>query len=246
MDSQPNIWQRSFSQPTLKDDEIHIWRVLLKSDSATLETSFENLSPDELQRAERYYFKKDRNHFMVARGILRKILSSYLDICPKQIRFSYNDFGKPMVSSVVNNKLVFFNISHSQNLALVAVTSKQEIGVDIEALNKNIDVLKVADYFFSPTEIQGLKTLSPALRVPFFFKIWTRKEALIKAFGKGLLLLSKQFTIPVTAENIKILKFTKGFSKTLCWSSMILPSEQKYISALAVEGKIKKVLYWQY
>lgn len=239
MDLQQDIWQQTSVHPSLKDGEIHVWRVNLDKESSSVQMLFETLSADEKQKAGKYRFEKDRSHFVVARGSLRNILGGYLNMSPPQIRFSYNRFGKPFLESESNQ--IRFNVSHSQGIALFALTREQEIGIDIEFINDNVEILKTAESVFSPTEISTLKTLPSNMQTAAFFCGWTRKEAFIKAVGEGFSYPTKQFTIPIKPEESDILLRTNVKN----WSLMSLLSEHNFMAALAVEGKIKTVRYWQ-
>lgn len=243
MNLRQDIWRHSGSQPSLTDGEIHVWRIDLNQESSGVSAFFEMLSPDEKQKAEKYRFEKDRNHFAAARGSLRKILGVYLGVSPDQICFSYNRFGKPFLDA--KNHQIRFNVSHSRGVALFAVTSGREIGIDIEFINNDFAVLKTAEKIFSPNETSTLKNLPSNLQTTAFFSVWTRKEAILKAIGEGFSYSPKQFTVSVIAEERETLSFANDFHKVRHWSLTTLPTEPDYTAALAVEGNIGTVCYWQ-
>jgi 4'-phosphopantetheinyl transferase len=241
MNLRHHIRRHSAGQPPLKDGEIHVWRVDLNQEASGVQKLFETLSPDEKQKAERYRFEKDRNHFAAARGSLRKILGVYLGVSPDQIRFSYNRYGKPFLNT--ENQRIRFNVSHSHGVALVAVTRGREIGIDIEFINDDLAVLKTAEKVFSPAETSMLKNLSPNLQTAAFFSVWTRKEALLKAIGEGFSYSPKQFT--VSAAERETLSFTNNFQTARNWSLTTLPAAPDYAAALAVEGNLGTICFWQ-
>ena len=144
------------------------------------------LSPDEIARASRFHFEKDRIHFTQCRSALRNLLAGYLAIPAAEIRFEYLTSGKPQLAAGQNPRAVQFNVSHSANMALIAVGSEHRLGVDIEKIRGDVDTTTLAERFFSLRERAGLQALPDSLRVPGFFACWTRKEAFLKATGEGL------------------------------------------------------------
>lgn len=138
------------------------------------------LSVDEIHKANRYYTEKLTNEYIVCRGSLRIILGKYLDVEPKDIVFEYNSYGKPRVSEISNNNKVYFNVSHSGDYCLIAVSKHYEIGVDIEEIKPLDDYTSIAERFYSPKEVESISNIND------FYNIWAQKEAVIKASGKGL------------------------------------------------------------
>jgi 4'-phosphopantetheinyl transferase len=114
------------------------------------------LSPDEYQRAMRYYRPVDCDRFIVGRGILRKIISAYLALPPGQLRFTYNEYGKPAVSGDQNDCALNFNPSHSAELILYVVTRGRVVGIDIEYIREDFATLEIAEHFFSKDEVAAL------------------------------------------------------------------------------------------
>jgi 4'-phosphopantetheinyl transferase len=168
--------------PTARVD---IWKVCFdQPPKAGCEASI--LSPDEIARAGRFHFEKDRIQFTRCRCALRRILADYLAIAPGEIRFEYLISGKPQLAADQNPRALEFNVSHSANIALIAVSSEHRLGVDVEKIRGDVDVEALAERFFSPRERDGIRALPDLLRVPGFFACWTRKEAFLKATGAGL------------------------------------------------------------
>jgi 4'-phosphopantetheinyl transferase len=231
-----DIWGSSRPR-LLQAGEIDVWSTCLRGDSSSIQALFEILSPDERQKANKYVFAKDRDRFVVARGTLRKILGGYLTISPSRVSFSYNRYGKPFLD--VEDRAIRFNVSHSQELALFAVTREQEVGIDVEFIDDRIAILKTAQSVFSPTEISKLEALPANLQTAAFFSGWTRKEAILKAMGEGFSFPAKQLTI---SELFGESKISFSIDKP-DWSLMSLPSEPNYMAALAVEGKIGTIRY---
>jgi 4'-phosphopantetheinyl transferase len=129
---------------------------------------------------------------------------------------------------------------------MIAVTSGREVGIDIEFVNEKLDVLSTAQSVFSENEISALKALPPNLRTRGFFRGWTRKEAYIKALGKGFSYPLEQFKVSVLTDEPDICFRTYDHQKIRDWSLMSFDSQQDYMAAVAVEGKIGTIRYWQF
>ncbi len=165
----------------LANHAVHIWQANLVFSSEQLQRLAQLLSEDEQARANRFKFAHHRDRFMAARGILRTLLSRYLDQPPEQLQFSYSDRGKPCL----NNPLQF-NVSHSENLALYALTCDRMIGIDVEHLRPVENLEGLTQRFFSAREHDAIAQLPPEHRERSFFRYWTCKEAYLKATGEGL------------------------------------------------------------
>ena len=246
MNSQHDIWRLPSGQPTLEPSEIHIWRVCLDRERASARDLFEVLSADEKQKAGKYHFEQDRDNFVVARGILRQILGGYLDILPGEIRFSYNRYGKPALDIGMNADGLRFNMSHSNGLVLYSVAREQEVGIDIEYIDDSFTIRPVAATCFSPSEMSMLDELPSDRQPAAFFTGWTRKEAYIKAIGEGVSMPLKEITVSLLPDDVRISMTPNDRSETRTWSLVTLPFESDYAAALAAEGSIERLFYWQW
>ncbi len=219
--------------PPLTDREVHIWHVPLDWDAAYVAELHCLLSEDERRRADRYHFHRDRDHFVVARGFMRSLLGSYLDLAPAQLRFTYSAHGKPGL----DDSRLTFNLSHSAGQALLAVTLARAVGVDIEFLRGDFSCVEVARHFFSHREQAGLEALGRDAQTTAFFNCWTRKEAYIKARGEGLSLPLDQFDVSVApGEPAKLVATRPDAAEAWCWTLRELQVEPGYVGAVAVEG----------
>jgi 4'-phosphopantetheinyl transferase len=167
---------------SLKPD-IEVWTAKLEAGPTGLAEYASMLSADERARAGRFHFEPDRHRFIVARGILRTLIARRLGLVPAAVEFSYLAHGKPTVAA---DSALDFNLSHSGNRALYAVSGNGRVGVDLEALDQDVDVMALAQRYFHPGETAALRQLPQPLRRPAFFACWTRKEAVVKATGDGL------------------------------------------------------------
>ncbi len=214
--------------------EVHLWQAALDGRPADIFESF--LSPDELTRANRFHFIKDRNHFVVARGLLRNLLAAYLGVNSAELRFSYGAQGKPFLL-LESQTQINFNVSHSHGRAAFAFSRGRELGVDLEYVKDDFDADLIANRFFSPTEVLSLRTVRADLRNQAFFNCWTRKEAYIKARGEGLSMPLDQFDVTLRPdEPAALLNNYREEREVSRWSMQAMPAPAGYAGALVVEG----------
>jgi 4'-phosphopantetheinyl transferase len=165
---------------------VHIWRAQLDQPSSRVQALAQTLSPDERERADRFYFERDTLRFLVCRGVLRTLLGWYLGIEPDQIRFIYSERGKPALAGGQASSRICFNLSHSRQVAVYAFHRGWPVGVDVEYMRDLTDAGQIAERYFSTAESFALRGLAPDERKQGFYNCWTRKEAFIKAVGDGL------------------------------------------------------------
>jgi 4'-phosphopantetheinyl transferase len=145
-----------------------------------------DLTAHELDRARRLRFEVDRRRFVAGRSALRQILGRCLGVSPVDVSLVVAPGGKPYLDTARHRERVWFNLSHSGDLALLAVSADGEVGVDVERVRPLPDLEAVAARWFSPREQAALAALPPEGRVRAFFSCWTLKEAYLKACGDGL------------------------------------------------------------
>ena len=191
---------------------------------------FKSLSQDETERAARLHFDKDRRSFIICRGLLRSILAGYLGLKPAEIRFEYGPQGKPSLQ----NRAMCFSVSHSEDRVLYAFCKNCELGVDLEYVRDLPDAEILAQRFFAPSEYIEFRGTTSAFRTRAFFCCWTRKEAYIKATGRGLSLPLDSFQVPILPEQPAQLRITTRPSEHLSgWSLRHLDPSPGYVGALA-------------
>jgi len=231
-------WASPPVAPILLPDEVQVWRIPLEFPPVVMNHFRLFLSEEEQQRAERFYFEKHRRRYIAAHGALRVILGRYLGIDPRAMAFTTNAFGKP---SDREDRLRF-NLSHSHEMALIAITLRHEIGVDIERIRDDIELESIAEQFFSAEEYNRLVSLPIPHRVPAFFHCWTRKEAFIKAKGMGLSLPLDQFDVSIDPEETDVsLHFHTHPEEEGDWSLRVLDPDPAYAAALAVAGDLSSL-----
>ncbi|MCA1601396.1 MAG: 4'-phosphopantetheinyl transferase superfamily protein [Acidobacteria bacterium] len=231
----------------LGDDEVHVWRAALNIKESRVRSLRRTLTADERARAERFHFQEDREHFIVARGLLRVILGRYLGVEPSQLRFSYSLYGKPSLASESCAGDLCFNVSHARGLALYAVTRGRDIGIDVERIRADLADQQVAERFFSQQELAELRTFSGSMWSQAFFNCWTRKEAYIKARGEGLSLPLDQFDVSLApGEPAALLSFSGDDQEAFRWSLRELSPGYGCVAALAAEGDNWRLRCWQW
>ena len=178
---------------------LQLYQIRLDISPSEYDQLWSLLSTDERSRAD--CFKKDnlRRNFIAARGNLRLILARSLSCEPTEIQFAYSDRGKPYLlddSNNLNKQKIYFNLAHSQDLAIYAVSQDREVGVDLEFINSQINFLGIAKRYFLASELQMIRELSDRnLACQLFYQIWTLKEAYAKATGKGIANLLNQIDV---------------------------------------------------
>lgn len=235
-----------FSPPELMDLQPHqvdVWRISLDPPLDTVKHLESTISEEESQRAARFRFTVDRDRYIVAHGSLRYILSENLRCDPKRLHFSTNEYGKPALE---DHKLDF-NLSHSGDYALVAVTREYKVGVDVEIIRSDMEHEKLAKRFFSPNEVAELTTLPSDQIIRGFFNCWSRKEAYIKAQGLGLSLPLASFDVSLTPNEPATLRATRpNPDEAARWTLISLDVGCAYVGALAVEGQELSFRFWDW
>lgn len=227
-------WPAPPAAPALEPGWVHVFCLRLDLPSARLAGLRGSLSPDELGRASRYRRAADGQHFIAARGQMREILAAYTGVAPASLRFSYNPHGKPALAGGEPR----FNLSHSAGLGLLAVALNQEVGVDIERLDRVVDYANIAARFFAPEEAAALRALPAASQARGFYNGWTRKEAYIKARGQGLAIPLDSFTVSLAPGEPPRLDGPSGASL------YALEPGPGYAAALVVLGPVRGLRCW--
>lgn len=169
----------------LSDNAIHVWQIDLRADAALISQCLVVLDADEQERAARYLADVHRNRFIIARSSLRLLLGRYLGRAARDVAFAYNAHGRPELSPTPLPPLAF-NLSHSGDTAMLAVTRLSAVGIDLEYHRKPDRIADLAERFFAAAEVRQWRALPDELRIAGFFTGWSRKEAYIKAHGRGL------------------------------------------------------------
>jgi 4'-phosphopantetheinyl transferase len=205
---------------------VDVYTLSLDADAARLDQLYEILSPEERERARRFHFAEHRRQSILCRGTLRETLARYLHRNPAAIAFAYNRYGKPYVRGAD----IRFNLSHSGAWAMLAVTRDREVGVDIERIDPRFAQDQIPEQFFSPREVEQLRSLPQREQTAAFFRCWTCKEAYIKARGLGLSLPLDSFDVSLRPDDPPALLRAGN------WSIQNLEAPSGYAAAIVAEG----------
>jgi 4'-phosphopantetheinyl transferase len=228
-------WEYPPGHPVLTPPAVHVWRAPLRLPSPLLARLERTLSCDERVRAQSFRALEHRHAFVAARGILRDILSRYLEYPAGAVRFRYSWRGKPALASPMDHSGISFNVSHSGDIALYVVALKREVGVDVEKLRPMPDCQAIALGFFSARENDTLGTLPAYARDRGFFQCWTCKEAYIKAVGEGLSLTLADFDVRFgPGETPQILSIRDDTGEADRWMLCMVEPADGYLGALAL------------
>lgn len=238
-------WAIAGSFPSLPQaGQVHLWRSPLSLEVVQTQQHYGLLSPDEKQRAAKFHYPEDRDHFINARGVLRRLLGQYLGISPAEVTFTYTKFGKPDLAIETQLK---FNISHAGGYGLFGFTSGAPLGVDLEETDDSIEVQRLASRFFSPPEAAAVLALSPNDRPAAFFRTWTRKEAFIKAHGEGLSLPLHQFVVTVSLDApVQFKQIDWAPEMVAEWSLTSFMVREELPGAVALGGKLQECCFFDF
>lgn len=224
---------------------IQVWSIRLDPPAERVEQLGQSLAADEWQRANRFRFEKHRRQYVVGRGALRALLAAYLGIRPQDVQFTYGPRGKPFLAPPLNAGGLQFNLSNSDELALVGFVLGAEIGVDVEYRRPMPDCEQIAERFFSQSEREALRAIAAPRKEEAFFNCWTRKEAYLKAVGEGLAAPLDSFDVTLAPGDPPRMLALEGDAERAArwWLHHLLPADD-YIGAVAIEGGTWKVETW--
>jgi 4'-phosphopantetheinyl transferase len=224
----------------LATDAVHVWRIALNPDDEVVVRLGATLSSDEVERADRFGGPMLRRRFVVGRAAMRSVLAGYLEAEPERITFAYGARGKPRLAGV--GEWLEFNLSHTEDLALCAITRGKAVGIDIERLRPMDDAGQIISRYFTPREQAEFFNYPQRERPAAFFRAWTRKEALLKATGDGLASLSNTYEVPLADVGVERMRLGDGAEAVRRWTLQDLDVGPGYFAALAVAGGLGEVL----
>jgi len=230
------IWQSHPHEWALGACDVHAYRALLVDHVPRIEALFGLLSADERLRAEEFRAGVLRDRFVLSRGILRELLSRYLAVSPTEIAFDYGFRGKPGLQRPADSG-VTFNLSHSGDVALYALACGRAVGVDVENWGRPVAHGKVSRRFFAEAEKAELAALPADLVRRGFFNCWTRKEAYLKARGRGLSVSLADFAVSLTPGEPAALRWVADEPDAVNrWRLQVIDPGDGYVAAVCVEG----------
>jgi len=189
------------------------------------------LDDRERERAARFRFPADRGRFVLGRALVRKSLGHYLAQAPETIELAYTDLGRPFFP---HDDKIHFSISHTHDLVAVALTAGARIGIDLEAIQRHLDLFELAERIFSPADLEKFQALPSGEKLAAFYRAWTRKEAYLKARSEGIADGLQQISVSLGPEE----KLSIEDSRTRVaenWHLVTLPVPATYAGALACD-----------
>ena len=226
--------------PAMSPGDVHVWEIPLTVSESDLTHYNELLSPDEKTRAARFHFASDSRKFTIARGALRSILGSYAGLPARDLRFTCSQHGKPSLSDTPGD--IRFNVSHSGDWALVAVTRSRDVGVDVEAMREDVETDKLAERFFSTRERAAIRALPSGQRVSAFYRCWTCKEAFLKGQGVGLFRSLDSFDVEVNPHvPARLLSTRPDHEESRHWLLHDIEAAPHYAAAVAAERPVSAI-----
>lgn len=231
---------------SLASNEIHIWQTRLGLRQDGIERLRGILSVDERQRVGQFRTERDQTRHTLARGLLRLVVARLSNTPPEQLKIATSLHGKPYLLIDADQSRIEFNISHSGEMIYVAIANNRSVGIDVEKVQADFPFEMIAREAFSRTEFRQLMALDPALRLDSFFTCWTRKEAMLKARGKGLAALRHPRGESLFAHLPMPGRFASLEGDAVVnWTLMDLQTEAGYKAAVVFEGTDCHLRRWE-
>ena len=230
-------WKQIDILPPLEAGEVQLWRIDLAGATGLHHRFVPLLTPSEQLHANRCRPGQAQEHFSVGRACLRALLGRASGLDPHSLTIASGVHGKPELSSS-NGSSVSFNVAHSKDTILIVLARNGLVGVDVEHFDRSTDIMEVAQYNFTANESSSLAAIAdPQARLKTFYRYWTRKEAVLKADGRGLIASLASFDIPfasVSRHPVRVSDSTEDQGKLFFVSDLSLGIEAA--AALAVES----------
>lgn len=219
----------------LPPSQVHLWCCRTNLDDTEGAEQHWILSDEERARADRFRDATTRLAFAAAHSWLRHVLAVYTRASATQLRFGETEFGKPFLANQLGERPIAFNLSHSGELAIVAVAARMAVGVDIERVRPVS--AEVAAGCLAPGEIAALGSIAPSLRDEGFIRCWTRKEACLKAIGIGLNATLANFEVSLDRSTARLLTVDCDADEAGHWQLADLRPVAGYCGALAARHR---------
>jgi 4'-phosphopantetheinyl transferase len=222
--------------------EVHVYRFALDVPASVLSTLKGWLTPDELARAGRFRFARDAARYSAGRAALRSIVGGFIAQPPERVPLVYGANGKP---ALADDARVRFNLSRSSALGLLAVQLGDDLGVDVEEVRPFPDGLDIARWLFATEDFHALDATTEPQRTTAFFRLWTRKEAVIKSLGLALSRPLNDFpVVPVDLNAPRTVSIATPARSVTCTLLPVPDPQPGYVAALATAGAIRALRCW--
>jgi 4'-phosphopantetheinyl transferase len=224
----------------LPTNEAHLWIAHPDaiSDPGLLHRYASLLTQDELAKQQRFVFPEGRHECLVTRALVRTVLSAYAPVDARDWRFVANGYGCPAIAHPREYSSLRFNLSHTRGMIVCAVAGGRDVGVDVEAVDRRGQTVEIAEQYFSPSELAGLRAQPADAQRARFFELWTLKEAYIKARGMGLSIPLDQFSFRLrTGEPIGVELDPRLADDAASWQFAALRPTRRHLVALALRRR---------
>lgn len=240
-------WNSPPTDYRIDRNTVHVWRAYFQPTLICDREFLDSISKDEMERAQRFIRQSDRDRYIFSHGLLRSLLSAYVDCAPQQIVLEAKQYHKPFLVCPDSSNDFRFNLSHSEDMVLIAITREVEVGIDVEYMRRFPDALRIVNSTFSVDERCFLNSLPPEDFEEAFFTCWTSKEAFLKGIGKGLSFPLDKFSIDFqngTSEGLVHVHDDLG--KAYWWKIIKLFPGPGYSGALAIDELGSQPQFFEY
>jgi 4'-phosphopantetheinyl transferase len=201
----------------------------------------QSLSAEEINKANSFPIHSDKCRYVITRAILKKLISTYLNVEENRIEFDNNSYGKPFLR---DNTSLQFNCSHSSGSMAIGFVLNSDIGVDIEPLDRDINISKLETFLFTPAELEVFHSIDQKFRAEAFLNCWTRKEAILKATGHGLTQPMNELEVTFQKnEKFEIKTGSSCLGNKADWFLDSFTLADNFVGAVAVRGAIESAQY---
>ena len=230
---------------SFRPGEVVVWKASLATWPRAEPFARQILTPSEWEQANRFRIDEARLRYVIGRVLLRETLSRLVDAEPAELALEFTGHGKPQLKE--NRQNIQFNLSHSGEVVMLGVAREMEIGVDVEQIRPLSRRDQIAQGILSPEEWSLYSELSEHQRQQAFFTIWTRKEAIVKAVGRGLLFPLTELEVSFQQGEARLLRFGEAVGDDVPWHLSEITCPAGYLAALATKSPIEslEVHDWQ-
>jgi 4'-phosphopantetheinyl transferase len=235
-------WESLVELPDLSENQVHVWKVCIADFYKRVKAFEQLLNETEKKRACQFKFKDSRLNFIICRGILRFLLSRYLYEDPKSVGIMQDPEGKPELAADSHQHALKFNLSHSNEICLIALSRNLDLGIDVEEKKPLADLDDMAKSFLTEREFTIFLSCPPGDKLTLFYNLWSAKEAVLKAMGCGLMIQPNQIEIDAIRKKKE---FTVQYRSKLIEMTQIemisLDRLDGYAAWLVIAGKVEKI-----
>jgi 4'-phosphopantetheinyl transferase len=220
------------------DGMIVVWLAQVSTSQERLPFLEPCLDAHDRERAARFRFAEDRARYVLGRALARNILGRYLSLAPERIELAYTDRGRPIFP---HDETLHFSLTHTHDLVAVALTAHAQVGIDIEYMERKLNLEELAERILSAEDFRVFKALPDLEKEPAFFRVWTRKEAYLKARGEGISEGLQKISVAFGPDAITFLTDARDELAAPKWRVHALDLPDGYMGSLACSDAAKGI-----